>query len=247
MPKNPIPKIKTHEFWMARALHLAERGRLSVSPNPMVGACVVGASRLIAEGWHQRYGGDHAEIIALKRAGMRARGAVLYVTLEPCSSWGKTPPCVSAIIRAGIRQVVIGSRDPNPRHRGRGITMLKRAGITVHASVLAGEVARQNEAFFKYIRTGLPFVSLKMAQSLDGKIASVSGSSRWISSALARGFVHRLRAAHDAVLVGTRTLLMDDPRLGTNAKNRPSPSEKPWRVALDPRVEVSPSARILSG
>lgn len=240
--KNP-----SHEKWMRRALELAGRGRIGTSPNPMVGACVVSNGKIAGEGWHQKYGGDHAEVQALRAAGAKARGASLYVTLEPCSSWGKTPPCAPSIISAGIRRVFIGSPDPNPLNHGKGISVLKKEGIRVVSGILAEEVRRQNEAFFKYITTGRPFVTLKMAQSLDGKIASRTGRSRWITSKPAREFVHFLRAEQDAVLVGKNTLFMDDPALMPRVKIKNADPLKPWRVALDPDFKVSPKARIFKG
>ena len=240
--KNPF-----HEKWMRRALELAERGRLGTSPNPMVGACIVSNGRIAGEGWHQKYGGDHAETHALKAAGSRAKGASLYVTLEPCSTWGETPPCAASIINAGIRYVFIGSLDPNPKHHGKGVAALRKEGIRVMPGILAEEVRRQNESFFIHITTGLPFVTLKMAQSLDGKIASRTGRSRWITSKSARGFVHRLRAEQDAILVGKNTLLRDDPALMPRVKVKNADPLKPWRVALDPHFEISPKARIFKG
>jgi len=228
--------------WMKRALARAEKGRGRTSPNPMVGAVVVRAGKRVGEGHHAYFGGPHAEVVALRRAGRRAQGATLYVTLEPCSTWGKTPPCVDAVIASGVKRVVIGSADPNPQNRLTGIRKLKRAGIQVHVGVCAREVQRQNQPFFKAMRTGLPFVTLKMAQSLDGKIAASSGESRWISSRASRELVHRLRSEADAVLVGKNTALLDNPRLrGVNG------GTKPWRVVLDPDLKLRPTARIFRG
>ncbi len=240
--------ISQHEKWMRLALSLAERGKYAVSPNPMVGALVVRNGRILGRGYHSYYGGDHAEVIALRQAGgSQSKGATLYVTLEPCSSWGKTPPCVSSIIEAGIRNVVIGAIDPNPRNHEKGLAALKRAGIKVQKGILAAEVLKQNAAFFKYITQQMPFVTLKMAQSLDGKIATRSGSSRWISSPASRDFVHRLRAEQDALLVGKNTLMLDNPRLSPLIKIKDVPPEKPWRVVLDPELQVSPKARVFEG
>jgi diaminohydroxyphosphoribosylaminopyrimidine deaminase/5-amino-6-(5-phosphoribosylamino)uracil reductase len=174
---------------MRFALRLAEKGRRDASPNPLVGACVVRKGRLAGSGYHEYAGGAHAEAAALQRAGKRARGGVLYVTLEPCSTWGRTPPCVAAVLRSGVRTVVIGSLDPNPMNHAAGARALRRAGIRVVTGILAKDVALQNEGFFKRMRTGYPFVALKMAQTLDGKIASRAGTSRWISSRPARQFV----------------------------------------------------------
>lgn len=240
--------LPPREKWMRLALELAEKGRFSTSPNPMVGAVLVRENKQIAQGCHQKYGGPHAEIIALRRAGRKARGSTLYVTLEPCASWGKTPPCVTAILESGIREVFIGALDPNPKNHGKGIRALKNAGVKVAGGILASEVQKQNEAFFKYVRTGLPFVTLKMAQSLDGKIATRTGLSRWISSEAARDFVHRLRAEQDAILVGTQTLLKDNPLLSPRVNpNGLIQKGKPWRVVLDARLRISPTARIFRG
>ncbi len=236
-----------HLFWMRCALRLAARGRYQTSPNPMVGACVVKSGKLIAEGFHQVYGGDHAEVIALKRAGKKARGAALYVTLEPCSTWGKTPPCAGAILESGIKEVIVGALDPNPRHRGRGVEVLRKAGVKVVSGILADEVKIQNQAFFKWVSSRTPFVSLKMAQSLDGKIATHTGHSRWITSKPARQWVHQLRAEQDAILVGTGTLKNDNPLLSPRSNGLKLREGRPWRVVLDPRFEISPKARVFQG
>lgn len=232
---------------MAYAVRLAEKGRYFTSPNPMVGACVVKSGRLVGEGAHLAYGLDHAEIAALKKAGKKARGATLYVTLEPCSSWGKTPPCTDAVVESGVREVVIGSLDPNPQNAKKSLAVLKRAGIRVKHGILENEIRCQNESFFKWIRTKIPFVTLKMAQSLDGKIATRTGHSRWISSPAARDFVHRLRREQDAILVGTETLKRDNPFLSPRIKAAPGLDTKPWRIAIDPRFEISSKARIFEG
>lgn len=239
--------IARHEIWMSEAIRLAERGRGRVSPNPLVGACLVRGARLVGKGCHRHFGGDHAEIVALKNAGPRARGATLYVTLEPCATWGKTPPCVAAILRAGIPEVVIGSPDSNPKNRGRGLAALRKAGVRVTSGVLASEVRRQNEAYFKYVTTGLPFVTLKMAQSLDGKIATRLGLSRWISSPASRRFVHRLRAETDAILIGKNTLLRDNPLLSPRHPSASARPGRPWRIVMDPHLEAPRNARIFRG
>ncbi len=228
--------------WMKRALALAELGRGRTSPNPLVGAVVVRRGKMIGEGHHAYFGGPHAEVTALRKAGRRAHGATLYVTLEPCSSWGKTPPCVDAVLASGVKQVVIGSLDPNPAHHEIGVRKLKKAGIKVRTGISASEVQKQNQAFFKVMRTGLPYITLKMAQSLDGKIASPSGESRWITSPASRKFVHELRSDADAVLVGKNTALRDNPKLaGVNG------GIKPWRVVLDPDLKLRSRARIFRG
>ncbi len=234
--------MNSDELWMRRALLLAQKGEGRTSPNPLVGAVVVRNGKSIAEGYHAYFGGPHAEISALRKAGRRAQGARLYVSLEPCSSWGKTPPCVDTVIKSRVRQVIIGSADPNPANHRKGIRKLKQAGVHVRAGILGKEVARQNETFFKVQQKGYPFVTLKMAQSLDGKIATKKGESRWISSSAARRFIHRLRDRADAVLVGKNTARLDDPKLlGTKEK------EKPWRVILDPKMELGSRSRFFQG
>jgi diaminohydroxyphosphoribosylaminopyrimidine deaminase/5-amino-6-(5-phosphoribosylamino)uracil reductase len=201
------------EAYIERALALAERGRGLVSPNPMVGAVVVVEGRIVGEGHHEGPGQPHAEVVALREAGERARGATLYVTLEPCDHHGRTGPCTEAIVEAGIARVVAAMRDPNPIVDGRGFEKLRSAGIEVVEGVEREEAERLNEAFTKHVRTGLPFVTWKMAASLDGKVASRDGTSRWITSEAARQDVHRLRAAADAILVGAGTVVADDPSL----------------------------------
>ena len=221
-----------HEFWMKKALVLAEKGRSGVSPNPMVGACVVAGGKLVGAGFHRKFGGPHAEPQALNQAGRKANGATLYVTLEPCATWQKTPPCAPLIKEKKIRQVVIGSLDPNPLNRGEGVRFLRKHGIAVKVGVLEKEVWKQNEGFFKLMAAQRPFVTLKMAQTLDGKIATGQGLSRWISSPASREFVHRLRAAHDAVLVGKNTFYQDDPRLTVPKGSRCLLSGKPWKIVM---------------
>jgi diaminohydroxyphosphoribosylaminopyrimidine deaminase/5-amino-6-(5-phosphoribosylamino)uracil reductase len=225
------------EAYIGRALALAERGRGLVSPNPLVGAVVVSASgAVVGEGWHEGPGTAHAEVVALREAGDAARGATLYTSLEPCAHTGRTPPCVEAIVAAGVAAVISAMRDPNPIVDGRGFAELERAGIEVRYGVLREEAARQNEAFVKHVRTGLPFVTWKMAASLDGKVAARDGSSRWITGEPARADVHRLRAWSDAIVVGAGTALVDDPSLTVREpgyRGRP-----PLRVLVDARGRV---------
>lgn len=232
------------EVWMKRALSLAEKGRFTVSPNPMVGACVVSRGKLVGFGFHEKFGEAHAEPNALAKAGKKARGATLYVTLEPCATWQKTPPCVTGIKEKGIKRVVIGCLDPNPMNRGRGVRFLRQQGITVTVGVLENEVRRQNEGFFKYMTEKRPFVTLKMAQTLDGKIATRRGLSRWISSPPSREFVHKLRAEHEAVLVGKNTFYQDDPRLTVPTGSRSLAAGKPWKIAVVSAKGWSSKARI---
>jgi diaminohydroxyphosphoribosylaminopyrimidine deaminase / 5-amino-6-(5-phosphoribosylamino)uracil reductase len=228
--------------WMNQALRLAEKGRGWASPNPLVGACLVKKNRLVASAFHAKFGGLHAEVEAIQKAGKRAKGATLYVTLEPCSTYGKTPPCTDTILSAGIKRVVVGAVDSNPRHNGKGIQILKKHAVSVTVGIVRTEAEEQNQTFFKWIRTGIPFVTLKMAQSLDGKIASRTGKSRWISGPEARQWVHELRASQDAVLVGKNTVLLDDPRLTVrNGKIR----REPWRIVLDRKGEISKRAHLL--
>jgi diaminohydroxyphosphoribosylaminopyrimidine deaminase/5-amino-6-(5-phosphoribosylamino)uracil reductase len=189
--------------YMKRAIRLAKRGTLKVSPNPRVGCLVIKNGKIAAEGYHRYCGGPHAERAALSGLDPSlARGADLIVTLEPCDHFGKTPPCTEAIIGAGIGRVVIGSLDPNPIVHGKGVRRLRNAGIEVRTGVLEAECRRLNEPFFKFIRTRTPFITVKIAQTLDGKIATRSGESKWISHEESRRVVHRLRGSHDAVLVG---------------------------------------------
>lgn len=236
--------LETHEKWMGLALRLASRGKYSVSPNPMVGACIVKGDRLISSGYHRKFGGPHAERIALERAGRRARGATLYVTLEPCSSWQKTPPCASLILERGIKEVVIGSLDPNPLNHRKGIAYLKKNQIRVVWGILESKVREQNQGFFTLIAQGRPFVTLKMAVTLDGKIATREGKSRWISSALSRNFVHQLRTQQDAVLVGKNTFYLDDPRITVPARARCLKNGRPWKIVLVSDEKIPHKPRI---
>ena len=233
-----------HKVWMKRALALAEKGRWSVSPNPMVGACVVSKGKLVGSGFHARFGGPHAEPNALAKAGKKARGATLYVTLEPCATWQKTPPCAPHIKERGIKEVVIGCLDPNPSNYGRGVRFLREQGIVVTVGILEEEVRKQNEGFFKYMVEKRPFVTLKMAQTLDGKIATREGLSRWISSSPSREFVHKLRASHEAVLVGKNTFYQDDPRLTVPKGSRSLIAGRPWKIVMISAQGWSPKARI---
>lgn len=230
---------------MRRALQLAARGRGRTGPNPMVGAVVVSRGRIVGEGFHQRVGGPHAEVIALRAAGARAKGATLYVTLEPCSHTRKrTPPCVPAILAAGIRRVVAAMRDPNPLVNGNGLRRLAQAGLRVKVGCLAQEAERLNDGYIHRMRKGLPLVILKMAMTLDGKTATAAGESRWITGPEARRDAHRLRAQVDAVMVGVNTVRADDPRL-TARLGRPVPRQ-PLRVIMDSRLRIPVTARVIS-
>jgi diaminohydroxyphosphoribosylaminopyrimidine deaminase/5-amino-6-(5-phosphoribosylamino)uracil reductase len=207
----------------------------------MVGAVLVSGKEIIATGYHRFAGGDHAEIVALKRAGIKTKGATLYINLEPCSHYGRTPPCTAALIRARIKEVVAGMKDPNPRVAGRGFRQLRRAGIRVRTGILEEECRTLNECFVKYITRRLPFVTLKLAATLDGKIAAASGDARWISGPVSRHRVHQLRNRMDAVLVGADTVLKDNPQLTC----RIAGGRNPWRVILDGRLRIPLTARLL--
>jgi diaminohydroxyphosphoribosylaminopyrimidine deaminase/5-amino-6-(5-phosphoribosylamino)uracil reductase len=229
----------TSEDFMRLALAEAEKGRGRTHPNPVVGAVVVRGGQPLSRGHHQRAGLPHAEVNALRRAGPRARGADIYVTLEPCNHQGRTPPCTEALIAAGVRRVFFGSPDPNPLVDGHGARRLRRAGIEVHAGVLRAQCDASNEAWFKFIKSGVPWVVLKAAITLDGKLATRDGHSRWISSPQARRLVHRWRNELDAVLVGAGTVRADDPRLTVRGVRG---GRNPVRVVLG---GLPPRARML--
>jgi len=221
--------------YLARAIALAGRARGRTSPNPMVGAVVVRGGRVIGEGWHSHPGAPHAEVVALDHAGERARGARLYVNLEPCCHHGRTPPCTDAILSAGVAEVVACMRDPDRRVNGRGVRTLRRAGVRVRVGGLRREAAELNEAFLRWQRAGTPFVTLKAGMTIDGRIATTAGESRWITSLAARAAARRLRGRHDAVVVGVGTVLADDPALLSGGA----------RVVLDSRLRTPPGARML--
>ncbi len=227
---------------MKRALALAARGRGRTSPNPMVGAVLVRSGRVIAEDYHRRAGTPHAEALVLQSAGEKARGATLYVSLEPCCHTKKrTPPCTKAIIASGVARVVVAMRDPNPKVSGRGIAEIEAAGIKTTCCVLEDKARALNEAYIKQITTGLPFVTLKAAMTLDGKIATPEGQSKWITSAPARKIVHRLRSSVDAVITGIGTVAADDPELTARIRG----AHQPVRVVIDPSLRIADSARVL--
>jgi diaminohydroxyphosphoribosylaminopyrimidine deaminase / 5-amino-6-(5-phosphoribosylamino)uracil reductase len=226
---------------MKRTLQLARRGIGKVSPNPMVGAVIVRAGKIIAEGWHRKFGTDHAEINAIKRASDSVRGATMYVNLEPCCHYGKTPPCVDALIEEGIKKVVIGTLDPNPLVNGKGAQILRDHGIEVTVGVLEQGARALNEVYFYHTQKGLPFVTVKYAQSLDGRIATARGDSHWISSEPSRKYAHRLRAQHDAIMVGIGTVLADDPLLTVRLVK----GKNPLRIVLDSRLRIPAHAQLL--
>lgn len=234
-----------HRLFMERALELAEQGRYSVSPNPMVGAVVVRDGRIIGEGWHQRAGEPHAEIEALRAVEEDPRGATLYVTLEPCCHHGRTPPCTSAVIEAGISEVVVATDDPSPHAGGKGIEALSAAGIDVVRDICRVEAERQNEKFLHSASHLTPFVLLKAAMTLDGKLATTTGSSRWITSPQSRDRSLQLREEYDAILVGAGTVVADNPRL--TRRLGLSSSIRPWlRVVVDAAGEIPPDANLFT-
>jgi diaminohydroxyphosphoribosylaminopyrimidine deaminase/5-amino-6-(5-phosphoribosylamino)uracil reductase len=229
------------EFFMKRAIKLAKKGERWVSPNPMVGAVIVKKGRIISEGYHIHCGENHAEINAIDAARESIKGSTFYVSLEPCVHWGHTPPCIAALIAQRPARVVIGTTDPNPLVAGRGIEELKRHGIKTTVGVLADECGVLNERFFKYMRTGMPFITLKFAQTLDGRIATTTGHSQWISSAQSLRFAHHLRSIHDAVLVGAGTVVTDDPELTARlVKGR-----NPLRIIADGKFNIPLTSKIL--
>jgi diaminohydroxyphosphoribosylaminopyrimidine deaminase/5-amino-6-(5-phosphoribosylamino)uracil reductase len=232
------------DVWMRRALELAARGTGLASPNPLVGAVVIRDGEVVGEGWHEGPGTPHAEIVALDAAGDRARGATLYLTLEPCAHHGRTPPCAPRVVAAGVGRVVTAMQDPNPLVDGRGLATLHEAGVDVSLGVLEADAFRLNEAFVKHLHTGLPFVTLKMAASLDGKVAARDGSSRWITGEEARAEVHRMRGAADAVMVGAGTVVRDDPSLTVRLPGwagRP-----PSRIIVDGRGIVPETSKVFT-
>ena len=230
------------EHAMREAIELARQGIEGVSPNPLVGAVVVRRGRVVGRGFHRRYGGPHAEVEAIRDAGEAARGATLYVTLEPCAHHGKTPPCSDAIIAAGIKRAIYASADPNPMTHGKGPKALRAAGVEVAAGLLRREAERLNRPFFHWIRTGRPWVLLKWAMSLDGRIATPGGESKWITGKDARSAGHRLRRRVDAIIAGTETLLHDDPLLTP----RPARGRRPLRVILDRAGRLPLELRLLA-
>jgi diaminohydroxyphosphoribosylaminopyrimidine deaminase/5-amino-6-(5-phosphoribosylamino)uracil reductase len=228
------------EKFMREALRLARRGRGFVEPNPMVGAVIVKQGRIIGEGYHRQFGGPHAEVEAIGDCG-NPRGATMYVTLEPCVHYGKTPPCTEAIIAAGIRRVVAACKDPAEHARGKGFKALRDAGIEVEVGILETEAYELNAPFFKLAQTGIPYVTVKWAMSLDGKIATVSGDSRWISGEKSRNLVHKLRADMDAIVVGVNTVIRDDPLLTVRHARM---KRAPMRIVLDYSAKTPPTSSV---
>jgi diaminohydroxyphosphoribosylaminopyrimidine deaminase/5-amino-6-(5-phosphoribosylamino)uracil reductase len=234
--------------FMRQALRLARHGYGTTSPNPMVGAVVVRDGQVLGTGWHHRAGQPHAEVEALRevaKRGQSARGATIYVTLEPCCTQGRTPPCTEALMAAGIRRVVAGATDPNPKHGGQGFALLQAAGLEVVSGVLAAECTRLNEVFNHWMTRRTPFVTVKAAMTLDGKIATASGESKWITGEKARAHVMKLRLGSDAILVGINTVLADDPALTVRSKT--GGLAKPFRrIILDSSARVPLTAKVIA-
>jgi len=240
VPRNDIIQfMKNDFFYMNRAWELALKGWGRTSPNPMVGAVLVKSGKIIAEGYHHYCGSDHAEVDAFKKAGVRARGAVLYVTLEPCGHSGRTPPCTHAIVKAGIKKVIVGALDSNRLNNGKSLKFLRQKGIEVEEGLLAGELTQLNEAFNCWITKDKPFVTAKIAQTLDGKIALLDGKSKWITSNFARDYAHRLRFGFDAIMVGINTVIKDNPLLRT------LPAKRIKKIILDTYGKMPPRSKLL--
>jgi diaminohydroxyphosphoribosylaminopyrimidine deaminase/5-amino-6-(5-phosphoribosylamino)uracil reductase len=238
---NEDSKTVADKRYMIRALRLARKGEGLVSPNPMVGSVIVKEDRIIGEGYHRCYGEAHAERNAIASAKESIKGSTFYVTLEPCTHHGRTPPCVDAVIAAQPARVVIGTADPNPMVAGKGIAALKKQGIQTTVGVLTEECRELNERFFKFMETGIPFVTLKYAQSIDGRIATVTGHSRWISSPASLKFAHRLRSIHDGIMVGIGTVLADNPDLTV----REVKGRSPTRIIVDQYLKIPLEAAVL--
>jgi diaminohydroxyphosphoribosylaminopyrimidine deaminase/5-amino-6-(5-phosphoribosylamino)uracil reductase len=232
----------TETEYMRKAIALAKRGLGTTSPNPMVGAVVVKGGKIVGEGYHRRTGEAHAEIIALEKAGQQARGAMLVLNLEPCCHTGKTPPCVNAIIKAGLRKVVVAMQDPNPLVNGKGVELLRKADIDVKLGLLEKEARVLNEAFVTFVEKKRPFFVIKGAASLDGKIATRIGESKWISNEESREYANQLRAVMDGIMVGINTVILDNPLLLPRVNK---PKRYPVRIVLDSKLRIPPSCEIL--
>lgn len=232
---------KDHNYFMNIAKKLALKAKGRTSPNPVVGALLVKNGCIVGRGYHEKAGFAHAEIIALSEAAGSAKGSTLYVTMEPCAHFGRTPPCVDKIIKSGIKEVIVGMIDPNPLNNGKGIEILKQHKIKVSVGILENELKKINEVFIKYITKKIPFVTVKAAQSLDGRVATRTGSSKWITSDAARNYAHRLRGNYDAIMVGVNTVLRDNPRLDAWFSER-----QPVKVIIDSQLSTPVNANIFS-
>lgn len=236
------PSNLNDEKFMKRALDLAVKAMGRTSPNPLVGCVIVKDEQIVGEGYHLKAGTPHAEVHALAAAGEQARDATAYVTLEPCSHFGRTPPCAEALIRAGIKQVVVAMKDPNPLVSGRGIARLREVGIQVDVGLMFHEASLINEVFVKVITTGLPFVVYKTAMTLDGKIATETGDSRWVSTEVSRQYVHQLRDRYDVILAGSDTVILDDPTLTCRLPS----GQDPVRLIVDGKLRIAENAQVLT-
>lgn len=228
---------------MHRTIELAKLGWGKTRPNPLVGAVIVKDEAIISEGYHHYYGGDHAEVDALKKINFNAEGATIYVNLEPCSHYGKTPPCVDSIIRSKIKRVVVGALDPNPKVAGRGISILREAGIEVITGILDAEAIELNEVFIKYITTNKPFCILKTAMTLDGKLATATGDSKWITNEKSRGYVHNLRDRMAGIMVGITTIIKDNPQLNTRIPGKEA--NQPMRIIVDSSCRIPMDSTVI--
>jgi diaminohydroxyphosphoribosylaminopyrimidine deaminase/5-amino-6-(5-phosphoribosylamino)uracil reductase len=230
-----------NEYFMNLALKLAVRAQGKTSPNPLVGALVVKNNRIIGSGFHRKAGLAHAEVVALDQAGRLARGATLYVTLEPCAHFGRTPPCVDRIISSGIKEIIIGMIDPNPKNNGKGVQILRQHKIKVSVGCLEDQLKKINQPFIKYITRRVPFVTVKVAQSLDGKIATSNGDSKWITSDISRGFAHKMRGDFDAIMIGVNTVIRDNPRLDSWFSDK-----HPIKIIVDSHLSTPEDAAIFA-
>jgi len=226
---------------MKRAIALARKGSFRVSPNPRVGCVLVKKGKIISQGYHHHFGGAHAEINVLKDAGAKAKGSTMYINLEPCCHYGKTPPCIGTIVKSGVKEIVVGMVDPNPLVKGKGLRELKTRGVKIRLGLLEEECRKLNEPYIKYITRGVPFVVVKSAMSLDGKIAAPGGDSKWITTQASRKYARTLRSEFDAILVGINTVLRDNPKLLPGDSRK-----KPIRVVLDTRLRIPLNARVLN-
>ena len=243
-----LPKPDQIFSFMQQALQLAEKGLYTTSPNPRVGCVIVKNNQIVGQGFHQQTGEPHAEVYALQQAGEQAQGADVYVTLEPCSHYGRTPPCANALVNAGVKRVFIASLDPNPLVAGKGVKMLEAAGIYVYSGILAKQAGLLNKGFFKRMRQNMPWLTLKMAMSLDGRTAMASGESKWVTGAAARHEVQKMRARSSAVLTSIKTVLADNPSMNVrinNDLNLALAIKQPLRVVLDRKGELTGKEQIL--